>query len=239
MFSSLLEAQEDWEPNYDTMNRWRSAFERAGVLVFQMQDVLWSEARGFSVFSDTLPLAVVNVKDAPNGRIFTMFHELSHLALQQGGICDLRETGGNRHAADAIEIFCNAVAGAVLVPREPLLRDGLVRGYPEGHEWQDGDLRRIAHKFRCSSEVVTRRLLAHHRITRDFYQRKENNSSTMLRPDRQSNRQAQSRLPGDHCEVRVFVCTGRPQQLLSKQHYRACLRSLRVPVCGKMVRRQE
>ena len=166
-----LEAQRDWEPEYDTMNRWRSAFERAGVLVFQMQGVPWSEARGFSVFSDTLPLAVVNSKDAPNGRIFTMFHELAHIALRQGGICDLRESGDRAPGLNDVEVYCNAVAGAVLVPREPLLHDGLVRAYPEGHEWQDGDLGYLARKFRCSAEVVTRRLLAYHRITSHFYQR--------------------------------------------------------------------
>ncbi len=164
-----LEAQESWKPNYDTMNRWRAAFEQAGVLVFQMQGVPWDEARGFSVHSETLPLAVVNVKDAPNGRTFTMLHELTHLALRQGGICNLREVGG--YALD-IEAFCNAVAGAVLVPREPLLRDELVRGYPEGHEWRDDDLRRLAREFHCSRDVVTRRLLINGRITRNFYQSK-------------------------------------------------------------------
>ena len=167
-----LEAQKNWEPQYGTLNRWRSAFERAGVLVFQMQDVSWSEARGFSVFSDTFPLAVINVKDAPNGRIFTMFHELAHIALRQGGICDLRGSDNRALDLNDIEVYCNAVAGAVLVPREPLLQDTLVRDHPEGHEWQDGDLERLARNFHCSTEVVIRRLLAHQRITRDFYQRK-------------------------------------------------------------------
>ena len=167
-----LEDQENWEPKFDTLNRWRSAFERAGVLVFQMQNVPWSEARGFSFFSEALPLAVVNVKDAPNGRIFTMFHELAHIALRQGGICDLRETGNRGPDLNDIETYCNAVAGAVLVPREPLLQDELVCAYPEGHEWKDRDIGRLARKFRCSMEVVTRRLLTHSRITQEFYQRK-------------------------------------------------------------------
>ena len=167
-----LEAQRDWEAEYDTMNRWRTAFERAGVLVFQMQGVPWSEARGFSVFSDTLPLAVVNSKDAPNGRIFTMFHELAHIALRQGGICDLRESGDRLPELNAVEVFCNAVAGAVLVPGDALIRDELVGAYPTGHEWQDDDLRHLARKFRCSTEVVTRRLLDYQRIKRDFYQHK-------------------------------------------------------------------
>ena len=167
-----LAAQEDWQPRYDTLNRWRTAFERAGVLVFQMQDVPWSEARGFSVSSEAFPLAVTNVKDAPNGRIFTMFHELAHIALRQGGICDLRESGGRFSDLRDIEAYCNAVAGAVLVPSEELLQDGLVCSYPEGHEWQDGDLRSLASKFRCSTEVVSRRLLVLNRITQEFYQRK-------------------------------------------------------------------
>ncbi len=170
--SVQLDAQEGWKPGRDTMYRWRAAFEQASVLVFQMQNVPWSEARGFSVHSETLPLAVVNVKDAPNGRTFTMLHELTHLALRQGGICDLKERGEYASAPDDIEVFCNAVAGAVIVPREPLLRDELVRDYPEGHEWRDDDLGRLARGFHCSREVVTRRLLVTGRVTRSFYQQK-------------------------------------------------------------------
>ena len=166
-----LDVQDDWKAGYDTMNRWRAAFEQAGVLVFQMQHVDWSEARGFSVHSEVLPLAVVNVKDAPNGRVFTMLHELTHLALRQGGICDLRETGGHLSSTDTIEVFCNAVAGAVLVPRDSLLLNAIVRSYSVGHEWLAQDLASLAREFHCSREVVARRLLANGRISQGFYQR--------------------------------------------------------------------
>ena len=167
-----MEAQEDWAPRYDTLNRWRSAFEQAGVLVFQMQDVPWSDARGFSIFSDTLPLAVTNVKDSPNGRIFTMFHELAHIALRQGGICDLGESGGRLLDLNDVEVFCNAVAGAALIPRDHLLQDDLVRTHLGDQEWHDADIGRMAGKFRCSREVVLRRLLTHGRVTQEFYQHK-------------------------------------------------------------------
>ena len=96
------------------MNGWRRALEASGIVVFQMT-VSEEEARGFSIYAENLPAVVVNVKDAPNGRLFTMLHELAHLALRQAGICDLREdqTGQVPHY---VEVFCNYVAGAALIP---------------------------------------------------------------------------------------------------------------------------
>lgn len=154
-----FEDQHDWNQGYDTMNRWRAKLERAGILVFQMSNVPWIEARGFSVNADNLPLVVVNAKDAPNGRTFTMLHELTHLALRQGGICDLAQHELESDVTSQIEVFCNAVAAAVLIPRRVFLEDPDFESCRSAAQWTDGEIASLARKFHCSREVALRRLL--------------------------------------------------------------------------------
>ena len=143
------------------------------IVVFQMTDVSEEEARGFSIYAENLPAVVVNVKDAPNGRLFTMLHELAHLALRQAGICDLREdqTGQVPHY---VEVFCNYVAGAALIPQGALESLPLLQSKPIGAHWADEEIDSIARSFRCSREVFVRRLLTLGRISEQFYREKRN-----------------------------------------------------------------
>jgi Zn-dependent peptidase ImmA (M78 family) len=45
--------------------------------------------RGVSLPGDVLPIVILNGGDAHAGRIFTLLHELTHLLLRQGGVCDM------------------------------------------------------------------------------------------------------------------------------------------------------
>ena len=165
------EVQTKWRSDRSTMNGWRNALEVAGIPVFQMTDVEQREASGFSIHSESMPIVVVNVRDVPYRRTFTMLHELAHLALRQGGLCDLQETP-RRNASEDPEVFCNAVAGAALVPESELLEDSLLHEHPPGSTWSDEDIGRLSRTFGCSREVVVRRLLALNRVTNEFYQAK-------------------------------------------------------------------
>lgn len=73
------------KPGYPALNYWRSLAEAQGVLVFQARGIAPKEARGFSINERPLPCVVLNIKDAPTGRLFTLLHELAHIGLQQGG----------------------------------------------------------------------------------------------------------------------------------------------------------
>src|SRR6476660_2732460 len=84
-----LKTQFQWQSQYDALNGWRDAIERIGVLVTQMQDVPPAEASGFSVAELPLPVIVANIKDSPRRRVFTLLHELVHILLREGGLCDL------------------------------------------------------------------------------------------------------------------------------------------------------
>ena len=107
-----LERQRNWRTEYEAFREWRLLIETAGILTFQANGVELSEARGFSIALRPLPVAVANIKDAPRGRIFTLVHEVAHVLLSDGGICDLHESADD--GASRIEAYCNRVAGATL-----------------------------------------------------------------------------------------------------------------------------
>lgn len=162
--------QTSWGPDYESFNGWRRAMERAGVLVFQAADVPVTEMRGFSVYHERLPAIVVNIKDAIRGRTFTLLHEFAHLLLRQAGICLLREGAANGDDLQRVEWFCNRVAGAALVPAQPLLSQPNVMNH-RGITWNDDELRVLGNRFGASREVVLRRLLTLGKTTEEFYQR--------------------------------------------------------------------
>lgn len=164
------EQQTAWRGPYEALNAWRSKFEQAGVLVYQTTGVEVSEVRGFSIAELPLPLVAMNGKDAPRGRIFSLLHELAHVALRMGGLCDFH-VGSSDEATDP-EVFCNHVAGAALVPEDWLLEDPVVVGHPSSPEWTEDELVTLSRRFSVSREVVLRRLLTLGRTTVDVYRRR-------------------------------------------------------------------
>jgi Zn-dependent peptidase ImmA (M78 family)/transcriptional regulator with XRE-family HTH domain len=156
--------QASWRLGGDAFKQWRLLLERAGILTLQATDVQLKEARGFSISLKPMPVVVVNIKDAPRGRIFTLLHETTHVMLNEGGICDL-------HDADA-EAFCNRVAGAALFPREDLLATATLRRHGKGNPvWTDVELREISRQFGGSREAALVRLLTLGLTTQSFYDR--------------------------------------------------------------------
>ncbi len=155
----------------EVLNWWQLAIEKDGVFVFQTTDVDLSEMRGFSIGEVPLPVIAVNNKDSRRGRIFSMLHEYVHIMLRDYGLCDLREES-SRVEGRSVEVFCNRVAGAILVPSEYLLLEETVLEKEIGAEWSDNEIRELADKYKVSREVIIRRLLIYNRITVQFYRRK-------------------------------------------------------------------
>lgn len=164
-----LDEASSWKTFYDAFNRWRGALEEAGALVFQAEDVETSEVRGFSLSERLFPVVVVNIKDAVVGRIFSMLHETAHLMLRQGGLCDFEEE--SPRAQERIEVFCNRVSGAALMPQASILGEDVVRQH-KGMQWSDGEITVLAQRYRVSREALVRRLLVLGKTTEDFYRKK-------------------------------------------------------------------
>lgn len=162
--------QREWKDDYAALNGWISAIERRGTLVFQSGTVPLSVMRGFSIPESVLPVIVLNGKDRPRARVFTAMHELAHLMLREGGICDpLRADARQTHDA-AIERFCNRVAGAILVPSAPLMAEPALNTHRGG--WDDETIRVLADAFMVSREVIVLRLRSLGRASDQFVSEK-------------------------------------------------------------------
>jgi Zn-dependent peptidase ImmA (M78 family)/transcriptional regulator with XRE-family HTH domain len=148
------------------LNEWIRILENNGILVFQISITMNKEIRGFSLIDEDAPAIVLRRSDEPVAKIFTLFHELAHLLLREGGICDLEESDISH------EKFCNHFAGAFLVPKDKLLNHSIVKANARVREWPENFLRDIARDFGVSREVILRRLLILGLTTEGYYLKK-------------------------------------------------------------------
>lgn len=123
--------------------------EKLGYIVIQVQNVPTEEMRGFSLAGKLMPVIAVNGADWPRGKIFTLLHELVHVATRQSGLCDF-----SRDSSQPEERFCDEVAAAALMPRELFLKKA--KGVdPTSYE----NLRRLGDNFGVSAESVLVRMV--------------------------------------------------------------------------------
>jgi Zn-dependent peptidase ImmA (M78 family)/transcriptional regulator with XRE-family HTH domain len=158
-----------WSRPNDALNACVAAVEGLGVLAVQTHRVKHTEMRGFSISEWPFPVIALNGSDWPRPKVFTLLHELCHLALNAGGLCDLHERRGDRTADDRTEHFCNEVAASALMPRESFLSDPDVRGSTQQHIWTLDELRNLSARFGASSEAALLRLVALGKATWNLY----------------------------------------------------------------------
>ena len=153
---------------YAALKFWKQTVEAKGILVCQTSvnthlSVELETVRGFCIAQNPFPVIVVNPKDSPYGRIFTLIHELVHIALGESGIQNTNFEEANSPNLDPIEVFCNQVAAEVLVPENELLEIINLGTLQE-------DLPGTSKFFHVSPEVIMRRLLTLGIISRRNYQ---------------------------------------------------------------------
>lgn len=145
---------------------WKRIVEARGILVCQTNTHLSVEletVRGFCIAQRPFPVIVINSQDSPYGRIFTLVHELVHIALGESVIQNIGIREMDRSDLNPIEAFCNSVAAEVLVPEDELLEVVNLQLLEE-------DLSKISKHFHVSREVIMRRLLTLNKISRQKYQ---------------------------------------------------------------------
>ncbi len=167
-----IQTQLRWKDESEALTEWRKALERLGILVLQLAMPLDDDVRAFSVPNPKFPTIVLNLRDALNGRTFSLFHEYTHLMLDGGGLCDMRDDDSNNHDVKAVEVFCNHIAGASLVPKPNLLAHRLVEGKNASTQWSEDTLKKIAEDFKVSSEVILRRLVIFGLASEELYKRR-------------------------------------------------------------------
>lgn len=158
--------QQGWRAK--AFDNWRTAIEAKDVLVFMVPRLALTEMRGVAIAETKLPVILINSKDRTNGRTFTLLHEFCHLVVRASGISGL-DFVAPEPASAVVEQFCNAVAGAALVPSDWLLGEPLVRAKGQVMTWADDELVALATRFGVSREVILRRLLTLGRTNKAFY----------------------------------------------------------------------
>ena len=115
----LLGLTEDFTPpggrDSQVLNFWRGLLERHGFLTFQTTKVELAVFRGLSIHHDVLPIILLNGADSNNGKVFTLFHEVAHLANRTNGMCVLSDDVNE-------ESIANAFAADFLMPRSQVDR---------------------------------------------------------------------------------------------------------------------
>jgi Zn-dependent peptidase ImmA (M78 family)/DNA-binding XRE family transcriptional regulator len=167
-FGVEIQAQFSWKNEAEALNEWKKAVEKCGVFVFQIGMPL-EETRGFSLTAGEFPAIVLNLHDAINGRIFSLFHEYGHLLLNDSGICDMGDQDYLPGESKLIEKFCNHFAGAILVPKDVLINHELIKSREYSTYWSNEILKELAKSFNVSQEVILRRLLILGWADKDFY----------------------------------------------------------------------
>ncbi len=167
MLGVQLKQQREWSKDaagYAALSGWKDAAERSGVMIFQAPRTDMSGARGFSIHQASLPIIALASEDVPVARVFTLMHELAHLGLRKGGICDL-------HDQD-LELFCNKAAAAALMPSSALLAEVSSIGQQDPDNWSDHALRSLARTFSVSEQALVLRLVELGAASWDFYRKK-------------------------------------------------------------------
>ncbi len=153
----------------DALGGLRDQAEDAGVLVM-INGVVGNnthrklnpdEFRGFALVDDLAPLVFVNGSDTKAAQIFTMAHELAHIALGESAVS--KPDLGDVEVSGTSERWCNAVGAELLVP-EASLRDEYVVGSN-----LTAELERLARYYKVSTLVILRRVFDAELMTKARY----------------------------------------------------------------------
>ena len=140
--------------------------ESLGVAVFQLS-LTQDNLRGFSMVDDIIPIIGIKRGGEPaTAKIFTLFHELGHVLLNDGGLCDLSENSNLQ-----IEKWCNAFSAEMLIPTDELLQMNIVIEQKLKGEkiWSKKDLIELGNYFHVGPLAILRSLLENRLTTQAYY----------------------------------------------------------------------
>ena len=163
-FEITVEKQRSWRNAESALKEWRRAVESFGVFVFKRafdQDTV----SGFCLDDEQYPVVMLNNSTAHTRQIFTLFHELGHLAYRVSGVTTRDQAGLGSLAPDAqaIEKACNRFAADFLVPWDSERWESVPSSDLES------EIATIARSLHVSREVVLRRLVDAGRVSADRY----------------------------------------------------------------------
>ena len=130
---------------YDVLRKFRTQVEDNNILVMQFP---FEDIRGLSLIDKNPYIIVLNSKDDPTSRIFTLFHEYAHILL---GINELDEDS-NYSSSDKIEEWCNNFASYFLIS------DDRIKQYVDKFDNIDKIATSISNRYKLSYSMIFYRL---------------------------------------------------------------------------------
>jgi len=152
-----VEDQLGWRTEWEAWRTWRARVEAIGVLVFQFSKVDLSEVRGISLLHTPLPAVGINGKEIPEGKSFTLLHELLHLMLVAGKEekpALLEKRSGVEW--QQVERFAEIAASNALIPEQALR--AAIGNRRENAGWNLDEMRNLARRFRITPLAMATRL---------------------------------------------------------------------------------
>jgi len=141
----------------------RKQIEAKGVFVHCFSGVPIETVRGIAIYDNTVPIIGINQYDRYPAMTFSIIHELVHIIKRQSSLCN---EFFDRISLSDEEVFCNAVAGEVLVPAEALTIK--IKNKSKDVFTLD-DIDNFANSFCVSKGVIVRRLFDMGHITKITY----------------------------------------------------------------------
>ena len=198
-----LGLSENWTQNSkdeeDCFALLRQAADQLGILIFRNgvvgtnthRPLSCDEFRGFVLSDKHAPLVFVNGNDTKPAQLFTLAHELVHIALGESGLFNLRNFDVKQNE---LEIQCNKIATEFLVPA--LLFEDTWHKQPTNLSFEK-TITTLAKHFRVSRLVIARLALDRRFASREdffaFYQKSRNEWEYL-----KEKRKAEGRDGGNH-----------------------------------------
>lgn len=154
-----LSEQFSWTDHDTALKAWRDVLEERGLWIFK-DAFRENDYSGFCLHDDQFPVIYVNNSMPKTRQIFTLFHELAHLLRGKGGVDVLRPMPELEGSHEEEEQFCNAFAGATLVPDQRL----------DMSHTDDQHMQSLANQYKVSREVILRRFYNKRRVSREQYE---------------------------------------------------------------------
>ncbi len=164
----------------DALRRFIEQADALGILVMCSGVVLNNnyrrldpgEFRGFAMADDLAPLLFINGADTKAAQMFTVAHEVAHIWLGESGLSDIGPASSPSHR---VEVWCNRVAGELLVPLS-VLRKEYRKNDPLRIEAD-----RLARRFKVSTLVILRRIHDAGGLTKDQFRQAYREEMELLR----------------------------------------------------------
>lgn len=137
---------------YEAFNFYRERIENKGIFIFQLT---LEGDRAFCLNDKEFPIIIINSGDSILSRIFSLFHEITHIILNTNDI--FRSLSDPYNTENDVEVYCNKVASKILVPDGELLQNDYL--VSSNYEWDENLVSKIANQYCVSREVILRKLL--------------------------------------------------------------------------------